>query len=703
MNAPAPATQSPAAPGACASSSLTECLAQGMAAHEAGDRVRALSAFEAALAMAPSHVQAASACATLLFELARPRAALSRLKTVEMQLLAEADGAANLGIARAACGEREAAKACFMRALEHDAGHTRALQHLAVLHAQDEQWTAALDCARRCLAAATDQDWAWVAVADVLMGADCDGEALAHLEQALRRFPGHPALTLRHAVVLARRGHFDKSDFLLATLDGLTVHSQEPAGGARSIFCRHAFEALQECDWRDQGRLLELLQQDLGARPDAAETGSGCDLGAALLCGPVLPLGDSEMRIAAGAMWQALSAGPAKPGRPFAASDALNRLGPIRIGIAAQSLRDEAATAELAALLSLHDPSRFDFHVYSPTPQPQAVLAQALAPHRVIEIAHFNDDEAVARIRLDRLDIWLDLGFGTPWWRPAIAARRVAPVQVQHPGRHGQHANGPFTYILSDAFIHPEQNNADLTEGTALLRLPHTCWPALPFPPDHSVARITREQAGLPAQALVLAAFAPALQIDAHSFSVWMHLLGQLPEAVLWLPPLSARAQANLRREAQAAGINERRLFFAAASSRRERLDSLALADLFIDALRISARQDLCNALALGVPALSSAGNGMASRTGSSVLHAAGLADCALDTEAAYIAAVLRLGQDRTALLQLRTRLQASLTTAPLFDLPARVRELETAWLFMAGRARAGLPPESMDLPAEPS
>ncbi len=674
-------------------------MAEGMAAHEAGDRVRALSAFEAALQMAPGHVQATSACATLLFELARPRAALACLKTVEAQLLADADGAANLGITHAACGEREAARDCFVRAIEHDAGHTRALQHLAALHVLDQQWDAALACARRWLAAAADQDAAWLAVADVLMEAHRLEEAQIHLAQALQRFPGHQALGLRQAVVLARCGDLDTSDALLAALAGTAVMGQQPAGDARSIFYRHAVEALQHCDWRDQDRWRVVVQQDLAAQPGAAAKGLGVNMRAALPCGPVLPLSEREMQVAAQAMWQALRAGPTKPGRPFSAADVLNRQGPVRIGIAARSLRDETATAELAALLALHDTTGFDFYVYSPTPQPQAALAQALAPHRVIEIAHFSDDEAVARIRLDRLDIWLDLTFGTPAWRPALAARRVAPVQLKHPGWPAPSADAPLDYTLTDSFIHP-QPDAGGADHAALLRLPHTCWPAMPVSTGDAAAAITREQAGLPAQALVLCGFAPALHIDSHSFSVWMQVLGQLPEAVLWLPPFHASTQANLRREANAAGIAASRLCFAVATSRQHRLACLALADLFLDTLRISARQDLGDALARGVPALSCAGPGITSRTGGSMLHAAGLGDCVMDSKTAYLEMVLRLGRDRPALQQLRTRLRASLGTAPLFDLPARVRELEAAWIHMAGRARAGLAPESLDLPA---
>jgi predicted O-linked N-acetylglucosamine transferase (SPINDLY family) len=666
-------------------------MKEGIEAHESGDPIRALLAFETALALAPGNVQASSACATLLFELARPQAALACLRAVEQQLLADAEGATNLAIAASACGEREAAKNYLDIALLRDAGHTRALQHLAMIHAQDSQWDLAIELARRCLAAAPHQDQAWIALADLLLGARRHAEAAMHLDKATRQFPGHPILSGRHALALALCGDFEQSDQLLASLAEMPSREQLPAGDARTLFSRHAFEALQDCDWRDQAQLLALVQQELSAmRMGAASR----DMRAALVCGPLLPLHEEEMQVAARATWSVLAAQPARPGRPFSANDVRGRQGVIRVGIAAHDLRDEAATAELAAQLALHDTARFDFYVYSPTPQPQAALAQALAPHRVIEIAHFSDDEAIARIRLDRLDIWLDLTFGSLGWRPSIAARRVAPVQLQHPGWHGQEAQGPFEYTLSDVFIHPSSGK----DSKALVRLPHTCWPASRIPA--STPGITRHQTGLPAGALVLCAFAPSIHIDAHSFSVWMQLLKQLPEAVLWLPPLNRSAQVNLRREAQAAGVEEQRLCFATAATRRERLDSLALADLFIDTLRINARQDLRDALALGIPAISCAGSGMSARVGGSMLHATGLGDCVFDEEADYVAAVLRLGRDRAALQQLRVRLAAKLLTAPLFDLPARVRELEAAWTFMAERARAGLPPESFDQPA---
>ena len=80
-------------------------MASGVAAHVAGDRVGALAMFESALALAPDSAHAVSACAALLFELSRPRAAFKLLLGIEKLLLADPDGATNLAITASACGQ----------------------------------------------------------------------------------------------------------------------------------------------------------------------------------------------------------------------------------------------------------------------------------------------------------------------------------------------------------------------------------------------------------------------------------------------------------------------------------------------------------------------------------------------------------------------------------------------------------------------
>ena len=176
-----------------------------------------------------------------------------------------------------------------------------------------------------------------------------------------------------------------------------------------------------------------------------------------------------------------------------------------------------------------------------------------------------------------------------------------------------------------------------------------------------------------------------------------MKILRGLPDAVLWLPRCGAAA-TNLAREAQAAGVGPTRLLFSTPMARGEALAAMRHADLFLDTLRLNAAQGLEDALHLGVPAITCAGSRPASRLGGSILHAAGLAQCVLDSPEAYSAEAVRLGRDPGALQDLREHVKAAATGAPLFDLAARVREWESAWAVMAERSRAGLPPAAFDV-----
>ena len=125
----------------------------------------------------------------------------------------------------------------------------------------------------------------------------------------------------------------------------------------------------------------------------------------------------------------------------------------------------------------------------------------------------------------------------------------------------------------------------------------------------------------------------------------------------------------------------------------------VALADLFVDTLRFNANRGLVDALRMGVPAVSCAGENMASRLGGSIVRAAGLVDCVADSPAAYAQLVRRLAQDPGALPALRQQLARARDSAPLFDMAARLREWEWAWAHMVQRHQDGLAPAAFDVP----
>jgi protein O-GlcNAc transferase len=706
-------------------------MARGTELDLAGHPEHALAAFEKARALSPLDVNAASACATLLSVLDCPQAAYRTLLSVEAGLMQSADGAANLAIAAEACGDLAKAQSAYARALELDPAHLRSLNNVAILSGSASQWDHAIHLARLCIALQPDNALYHANLAEYLTGARRYAEALEGVRAATGQFPAHVELKIRHITLMAFSGELENADAALKALDDgarsllqeflLKLETAEAnaeegtvrgkaadhaADDALRIHMRQAFRNRAICDWRHHRGLGEMVRQALA---DAIAAGRFRDWGDVPYHGMVLGMDeDAVLRMCVQQRQAAshrLKACP--PFKAWPSASGVPHDGRIQVGLAVQSLADATRVKALEQHLALHDGTRFAVHVYAftgrPDPQQQETLRQHAAS--VNELGHMSDLEAVGRIRLDRLDLYVEYALDPAWTRQEIALMRVARVQLRHPDISRPGITGTWDYRLTDHVIHqrpeshPDHAAPDMPWQLApLVRLPATCWPGH-FKPMAGQARPSREKAGLPLEALVLCSCLQPPLLDESTFACWMKIMRSLPDAVLWLPWCS-RAAHNLVREAQAAGVGAHRLIFSAPSAWPEVVKHLGCADLFLDSLRLNSALGLAYSLREGVPAMSCRGGGTAARMGASMLHAAGLPECVLETPDAYAAEAIRLGRNPAALAQLRDKLRAARSTAPLFDTAARVKNLESAWAQMVERTRAGLAPAAFDVPS---
>jgi protein O-GlcNAc transferase len=694
-----------------------QLMDQGSALHRNHQPDLALVEFEKALALDMSNPHAASACATVLSELDRPRAAYAVLQGASAALMAYADGAANLAIAAQACGAMADAKAGYQQALLLDPNHVRSLNNTALLDSAAGQWDSAIAKLRQCTALLPQEAWLHLNLIDTLIAARQFGTGLQQVASSIAQCGLLSEFRVRQAVLLALNGDLAFANTAFAALgpDELQIYrawldtSTRNAAGvvrppsakqalpdARTLFLQHVFGAMQVCDWRMQAQATQAIADMV---VEMAQTGRELDLREAQFYALLLPLSEAQqtsLRLATGRVIQHLGEQDTLHLKAVGAVQDER----IHLGISCESLADGRYKQALLNQLQQHDASRFRFTLYSPTLQPNladhALFLQAGVA--VVEVAHMSDKEAALRIRWDRLDIWMDTAFYTPWCRPELPALRVAPIQIRQQTWQRVFPPIPCEYAVGDHFTHPGDPSAVAQTFGNIVRFPLTCWlttDAVSAP----VMDVSRADVGLAEGAFVMYCGSHALMIDPLTFATWMSVLHAQPSAVLWFPGYSKAARQNLHREAIAAGIDAERLIFCDRVGRAEHLARIALADVFVDTLRFNSNQGLTDALQVGLPAVTAAGGNMASRLGGSILGAAGLADCVVNTPDEYASLIVRLAQSPEQLAMLRGRLCATAVCQPLFDIPNRLREWEYAWSMMVQNLRSNQPPVAFDIP----
>ena len=382
---------------------------------------------------------------------------------------------------------------------------------------------------------------------------------------------------------------------------------------------------------------------------------------------------------------------------PLPAKKALSP-GRIRIAYLSADYVQHAVMRVLAEVFELHDRSRFEIYAYAYGERQSGGMNERLrhAFEHYVDASAMSDEQAARHIHAQGIDIAVDLMGYTRGERLGILARRPAPIAVNYIGYPGTLCLPFIDYIVGDATLMPPELAPHYSE--AIVRLPH-CY--LPTDRQRPIALPPPRQAlGLPSDAFVFCAFSGNYKISPDIFAIWMRLLAAVPGSVLWLVKGSEDASANLRAQAQQAGIDPARLVFAERTRFDQYLARYTLADLFLDTLPYNALATASDALWAGLPVLTCTGQTYVGRGATSIVRAAGLPELATSTLAEYEALALRLATHPAELAALRLRLQQSRAACPLHDTPAYTRHLEAAYTRMAQRWQSGQSPQSFDVPA---
>ena len=410
------------------------------------------------------------------------------------------------------------------------------------------------------------------------------------------------------------------------------------------------------CRWQHAGEDLAALRR-MAARLPADSTVSATVFAHVTLTDDP----QEHLRIARScARYSAVGIEPFKPMPPHPLGSRL------RVGFVSADFHQHATAHLLAEVFEQLDSGCFEVTLYSHGAEDGSPMRERLkrSSAHFVDVAKLGDRDVAQRIRDDGIEVLVDLKGYTLDNRLGIFAHRPAPVQAAFLGFPGTTGADYMDYFIGDAIVSPLDQSGHYSEKLALMPRcyqPNDRQRPLPLP-------CTREQVGLPADALVLCGFNQPFKLSPEVFDVWCRMLRQLPGSVLWLLQWNEHAPVQLRAQAEERGIDPTRLVFAPMAVTQLHMSRLALADLFIDTWPCNGHTTASDALWAGVPAVTYMGPSFASRVAASLLDAVGLPDLVTTTLAAYEAKVMELAQDGGLRQRLREHLIQARNDAPLFD-----------------------------------
>ncbi|CCG40098.1 O-linked N-acetylglucosamine transferase, SPINDLY family protein [Magnetospirillum molischianum] len=590
----------------------------------------------------------------------------------------------NLGMLLTESGRLDEAEAAFQSGLATRPEVWMLWSGLARIHLARGRRTAAESALLRALELAPKAPALLVNLGNLRLESGRAVEAAALFEQAVAVAPTMPEALLGAGNAVRRSGD------PLAALDYYR-RAVAVRPGDLGLIGRLAEARLSLCDWDG----IERLRSDL-VEPALAQPGPWIGPMQALTL--PLTLTPSEGQVFARRRADQIAA-EAKASGPSPRIARAGRRDRLTVGYLSADFHDHPTSHLMRGLFAAHDRAAVRVAALSLGPDDGSAYRRAVreGSDLFLDLAAEDNAAAAAAIAKAGIDILVDINVHTRGNRLALTALRPAPVAVNWLGLPGTSGASFIDWVIVDGVVAPPGAEAAFSES--LLVLPHCYQPndrTQPISPDSA----ERAAYGLPDGAFVFCCFNQAYKIEPIMFGRWMRILERVPDSVLWLLGDSVAMETNLRREAQARGIDPARLVFAAREPKPRHLARHRHAGLGLDTLFYNAHTTASDALWAGLPILTTPGEAFASRVGASLLGALGLPELICPDLDAYEEKAVALATDPAALATVTERLAAARLSSALFDTDRFARDLERGFRLIWDAACTGRRPRRLEVPA---
>lgn len=369
----------------------------------------------------------------------------------------------------------------------------------------------------------------------------------------------------------------------------------------------------------------------------------------------------------------------------------------IRVGWFGADFHDHATMVLLKGVFREYDRGQFDFRVFSYGPIISDDYRESvkLYADEFYELYGKDDIEITKLAQGLKLDIAIDLKGFTKGGRTSMFSAGLAPIQIGYLGWPGTSGKEYMDYIIADEQVIPAGLRDQFTES--VMYMPHS------YQPNDDERPIiwqdtSRQQWGLPEEAVVFASFNQIYKVRPDELEVWASILSAVEGSVLWLmtPPNKLTEEA-IKNHFNKLGIDPKRIVMAPqVSPFSAHISRIRHADIFLDCFFVNGHTTISDCLFAGVPAVTLPGRQFPARVGASLLKAAGLEQMIATDKEHYREIAIKLASDTDYRLGVRARTAAVVSSSNLFDTKKYVRHLEELFKMAFERSHNGIGPADL-------
>ena len=346
----------------------------------------------------------------------------------------------------------------------------------------------------------------------------------------------------------------------------------------------------------------------------------------------------------------------------------------LRIGYLSADWSNHPVCRFMLPVLQQHD--RSSVEVWGLCSSPHIDEGTALARQRCdhwLELRHASDMELARLVAELKLDVVVELGGYTGHSRISALLHRAAPVQLSYLGYFA-----PSYLKAIDGWIgdHALFDGLDGVDRDA-----HQLWMVeggyMAYEPAELLPPVERKGG----KHFRFGSFNHSRKLNPGTVCLFAQVLAAVPDSELVLKSISFVEKAEQERVIEAltkSGVREDRIVILEATDHsRDHLALYTEMDVALDPFPYGGATTSCEALIMGVPVITLAGQGMAGRLTSSILASADCEEWIAANQAAYVELAQRLAKAGPRGLAQREQLRQKVRSSALGDGARLCRELE--------------------------